>query len=63
MLLCFMNITILKNEHCATMPVGATCLSSMTLTIPKGRRESSGPIGQEILDANLCHCSISLQKT
>ena len=63
MLQCFMNITILKNEHCATMPVGATCLSSVTLTIPKGRRESSGPIGQEILDANLCHCSISLQKT
>ena len=46
MLQCFMNITILKNEHCATMPVGATCLSSMTLTIPKARRESSGPIGQ-----------------
>ena len=63
MLQCFMNITILKNKHCATMPVGATCLSSVTLTIPKGRRESSGPIGQEILDANLCHCSISLQKT
>ena len=63
MLLCFLNITILKNEHCATMPVGATCLSSMTLTIPKARRESLGPIGQEILDANLCHCSISLQKT
>ena len=59
----FHEYNYINNEHCAIIPVGATCLLSMTLTIPKARRESLGPIGQEILNANLCHCSISLQRT
>ena len=31
----FHEYNYIKNEHCAIIPVGATCLSSMTLTIPK----------------------------